>query len=121
MYEITYVDGRQEIICKDKKEVDDHVSQIGNDGGLVKWITEQKAVINFYNTIVAYVVYVEPKSRVDFLPSFTEEALEALANDEARELLKDYSWYVDAHIDNGTHKEIGSLLYFMSFVWVNKK
>jgi hypoxanthine phosphoribosyltransferase len=121
MYEITYIDGRQEILCKDKKEVAEHVSQIGNDGGLIQWITEQKAVINYYNTIVAYVVYVAPKSRVDFLPSFTEEALQTLANDEVRELLKDYSWYVDAHIENETYKEIESLLYFMSFVWVNKK
>lgn len=120
MYKITWIDGGQEDLCKDKVEVDNLVRGIGTDGGLVKWISEHKAVINYYNAIIAYVVYVEPKTRVDLLPSFTNEAIQALANDEARELLKDYSWYVAAHIDNGTYKEIESLLYFMSFVWVNK-
>ena len=117
MYEITWVDGRQEIPCKDKRAVEDAVLSIGTDGGLVKWITQNKAVINYYNTIIAYVEFVEPEIKVDFLSDFTDEAISFLLKDEAKELLIAYDKYVAGHIDNETYKDIESLLYFMSFVW----
>jgi len=120
MYEITWLDGRQEIICDTKKGVMDTVARIGIDGGIVKWITEHKAVISFYNTIMAYVNYHECKSRVSFLTELTYEAVQALPNDEAKELLIGYDNYVKEHIDNETYEDIESLLYFIAFIWANR-
>lgn len=121
MYKITWVDGRQEILCADQRAVEDAVSEIGTDGGLVKWITTHKAVISFYNTIIAYVEFVEPEIKKEFLSNFTDEAVQALPNDEAKELLIAYDKYVARNIDDETYQEIESLLYFISFIWVNRQ
>ena len=80
-------------------EINDFVNKIGSDGGKMVWFTDAKTcgVINYYNSIYAYVIYEEePEEKKE--PSSAEvvlrTALQQYDKDDLVCLLEKYSYYV---------------------------
>ena len=113
MYKITWVDERPEEEVQRQIDAEEIAMTMGSDGAIMTWLDDVKTIgiINYYNSIVAYVTYEPEPEENDVKEIILRGALQQLDRDTLIVLCEEYNKYVQDVVKD---KPVNDLLTYFA-------